>query len=340
MKTNVTIKRTRHVCAFEDEEAGLMFHVKRLFSERKFLRMGTTQRIFVIGDIHGNYTKLTGLLRQANLVDEALSWCGGTATLWFMGDFCDRGPDGIAVLDLVMRLQREASEAGGQVSSLLGNHEIAMLSARFLGERACSGPGGTFRACWLYNGGKEQDLNRLTDAHIEWMMHLPTLAHVVRAGAMSADEEGAGTRSADEAGASPAPYYNGWLFQHADSAFYLEYGSSLGEVNAALADLLERKQEKEWDRLQAVFSHRREFLDSQPNGSKLATRLLETIGGERLLHGHTCISTVTGQKPEDVTEALVYAQGLCVNVDGGMYLGGPGFLFELPDDSSKSGTIA
>lgn len=273
--------------------------------------METTQRIFVIGDIHGQYAKLTGLLRQANLVDEALSWCGGTATLWCMGDFCDRGADGIAVLDLVMRLQQEASEAGGQVASLLGNHEIAMLSARFMGEQPCEGPGGTFRACWLRNGGQEQDLNSLTDAHIKWMMQLPALAHV-----------------------------GNWLFMHADSAFYLEYGSSLDEVNAALADLLQRKQEKEWDHLQAVFSHRREFLASQANGSTLATRILETFGGERLLHGHTCISTVTRQPPGEVTEALVYAQGRCVNVDGGMYMGGPGFLFELPDAPLISDTKA
>jgi hypothetical protein len=29
--------------------------------------------------------------------------------------------------------------------------------------------------------------------------------------------------------------------------------------------------------------------------------------------------------PEEVTEPLVYADGLCVNIDSGMYLGGPGF---------------
>jgi hypothetical protein len=272
--------------------------------------METAQRIFVVGDIHGYYDKLVRLLRQADLIDEALSWCGGTATLWCMGDFCDRGPDGIAVLDLVMRLQQEAPVAGGQVASLLGNHEIALLSAHFLGEQACKGPGGTFRACWLYNGGQEKDLSRLTDTHIEWMMHLPALAHV-----------------------------GNWLFLHADSAFYLEYGISLNEVNAALAALLQRKQVEEWDHVQAVFSHRREFLDSQPDGSALVTRLLETLGGQRLLHGHTCISTITRQPPKEVTEALVYAQGRCVNVDGGMYLGGPGFLYELPNALSMSSEV-
>jgi hypothetical protein len=264
--------------------------------------METTQRIFVIGDIHGYYTKLIDLLHQANLIDEALSWSGGAATLWFMGDFCDRGPDGIAVLDLVMRLQQEAADAGGQVTSLLGNHEIALLSAHFLGEQPCKAPGGTFRASWLRNGGQEQDLSRLTEAHIEWMMHLPALVHV-----------------------------EDWLFLHADSTFYLEYGSSLNEVNAALSALLQRKQVEEWDKLLNDFSRRRELLDSRSDGSANVARILQSFGGQRLLHGHTCISTITRRPPEEVIEALVYTNGLCVNVDGGMYLGSPGFLFELPN---------
>ena len=32
---------------------------------------------------------------------------------------------------------------------------------------------------------------------------------------------------------------------------------------------------------------------------------------------------------EDVTEAWTYAGGRCVNVDGGIYLGGPGFVHQL-----------
>ncbi len=28
---------------------------------------------------------------------------------------------------------------------------------------------------------------------------------------------------------------------------------------------------------------------------------------------------------------FIYANGLCVNVDGGMYLGGPGFVYRLPE---------
>ncbi|HJT57830.1 MAG TPA: metallophosphoesterase, partial [Ktedonobacteraceae bacterium] len=104
--------------------------------------MSNDSRIYVIGDIHGQFEKLTSLLRNAELVDDSLSWIGGTAKLWFMGDFFDRGPDGVAAVDLVMRLQQEAQIAGGRVESLLGNHEVLILAAQRFGEQSAGGPGG------------------------------------------------------------------------------------------------------------------------------------------------------------------------------------------------------
>jgi hypothetical protein len=38
---------------------------------------------------------------------------------------------------------------------------------------------------------------------------------------------------------------------------------------------------------------------------------------------------VTGRPPEEITGSLIYAGGLAVNVDGGMCLGGPGFIHRL-----------
>src|SRR5258708_32871902 len=137
--------------------------------------MSATQRVLVIGDIHGEFEKLVAVLRKADLVDEAFSWRGSTATVWFMGDFLDRGPDGIAVVDLVMRLQQEAQAAGGRIHSLLGNHEVAILSAYRFAESPAGGPGGTFYSAWKGHGGQEADLAKLTPRHIEWIMKLPPL---------------------------------------------------------------------------------------------------------------------------------------------------------------------
>src|SRR2546428_8235051 len=98
----------------------------------------SSRPIYIIGDVHGQLKKLVKLLQDAQLVDAELSWRAGTATLWFMGDFVDRGPDSIAVLALVMRLQTAAAAAGGSVASLMGNHEMMLLAAYRFG-RLCTG---------------------------------------------------------------------------------------------------------------------------------------------------------------------------------------------------------
>ena len=96
-----------------------------------------TTPTFIIGDIHGHCDKLAGLLRDAGLVDADLAWSGGDARLFLLGDYVDRGPDGIGVIDLLMGLGVEAAAAGGQVEALLGNHDVMLLAAhRFREEDA------------------------------------------------------------------------------------------------------------------------------------------------------------------------------------------------------------
>src|SRR6266567_3813875 len=137
--------------------------------------MQTVAPAYIIGDVHGQLKKLTHLLQQVHLIDEHLSWSGGQAVLWFVGDFVDRGPDGIAVIDLVMRLQKEAEAAGGQVLSLLGNHELLILAAYRFGRRS-TGLGSNFISRWKRNGGLKKDIASLNLKHLEWLAHLPPMA--------------------------------------------------------------------------------------------------------------------------------------------------------------------
>jgi len=177
--------------------------------------------LYIVGDIHGQYQQLTGLLRDAGLVDDRLAWAGGAAHVWFMGDFFDRGPAGIAAVDLVMRLQSEAPAAGGQVESLLGNHEPLILSAQRFGERRTAW-GGTFLWDWRRNGGSDEELEQLTPRHIAWLTSLPAMALV-----------------------------GDLLLVHADSTIYSSYGSSIDQVNAAFRALLASDDAAAWDRLVA-----------------------------------------------------------------------------------------
>jgi len=86
-------------------------------------------RIVVVGDIHGAYSELGGLLRDTGLADEQLRWTGGRTQLVSVGDLLDRGDDSRKVMDLLMRLQQEAAAAGGAVHVILGNHEVMNLTS-------------------------------------------------------------------------------------------------------------------------------------------------------------------------------------------------------------------
>ncbi len=101
-----------------------------------FLWQGVA-RVVTIGDVHGSYDKLIQLLRGSGLVDRDLGWIGGDSHVVFVGDLIDRGPDDRPVLDLVRRLQTEAPAMGGQVHTLLGNHEVMNLSGdlRYVSEK-------------------------------------------------------------------------------------------------------------------------------------------------------------------------------------------------------------
>ena len=121
-----------------------------------------------------------------------------------------------------------------------------------------------------------------------------------------------------------------YLLVHADSTIYSSYGATIAEVNRAFKALLHTGDVPDWDRLLEQFSHRKAFIDEDAEGRARAAEFLRDFGGRQIIHGHTPISFIRHCLPEEVTEPLVYADGLCVNVDSGMYLGGPGFVYRLP----------
>jgi hypothetical protein len=85
------------------------------------------ERIVAVGDVHGAYDRFVTILRTAGVIDDGLHWAGGKTHLVQLGDVLDRGPDSRKALDLLQRLETEASHAGGQVHALLGNHEVARM---------------------------------------------------------------------------------------------------------------------------------------------------------------------------------------------------------------------
>lgn len=262
-----------------------------------------------MGDVHGQADALKRVLRDAGLIDPADRWSGGNTTLWFTGDFFDRGPDGLAAVDLVMRLQAEAQPLGGAVKAVLGNHDVLILAARHFSSAEPDGEEAQwaeqFTADWLLNGGWLPDLHGLTPRHVRWLTHLPALAKL---------------------------HGGRVLLAHADSTFYLEYGRTVATVNRAVCDVLTSDSGPSWERLLVQFCERRAFGPTRADGAVRATEFLKTFQAERLIHGHTPISLLVGRPAGEVTAPLVYADGRCVNVDAGLFLGSPGFLFDVPPE--------
>jgi serine/threonine protein phosphatase 1 len=102
-------------------------------------RLPDDQLIYAIGDIHGR-DDLLALLHGTIEQDLATNVRGRSATVLYLGDYVDRGPDSKAVLDRLIDHPIE----GAECVFLKGNHEDAML--RFLGG-AEGGDG------WLALGG-------------------------------------------------------------------------------------------------------------------------------------------------------------------------------------------
>lgn len=254
---------------------------------------------YVIGDIHGQLKKLLKLLQDAKLIDDSHAWAGGNSVLWFMGDFVDRGPDGVAVLDLVMRLQTEAAASGGTVASLLGNHEMLLLAAYRFGRRS-TGLGSNFLSRWKQNGGNRKDIASLTLKHLDWMAHLPAMALV-----------------------------GDYLLVHADAPLYIKCGRSVDEVNAAFLKLLTHSDALAWEEHLEDFARRGAFTHI-PNGEEFARRFMSIFGGQKIIHGHTPISIMSGGAAKKIDAPLTYAAGQCINVDGGLFLGAPGFVYQIP----------
>jgi hypothetical protein len=90
-------------------------------------RIAGAQRIVAFADVHGAYDELVSVLRETAVLDDSLHWRAGTTHLVSTGDLVDRGPASRKVLDLLMRLEAEAREAGGAVHVVLGNHEVMNL---------------------------------------------------------------------------------------------------------------------------------------------------------------------------------------------------------------------
>jgi len=128
---------------------------------------------WIIPDIHGCSKTLRALFDHYIAPSKEDS-------LYFLGDYIDRGPDSKGVIDYIFTLQDD----GYRVYLLKGNHEESCVQAcmaertlrSFLGFRGYN----SAKAAWKRYGGREtmqsfgiRDLNNMPERYVEWMDRLP-----------------------------------------------------------------------------------------------------------------------------------------------------------------------
>jgi hypothetical protein len=256
--------------------------------------------LYAIGDIHGYLAELDAALHAAGLTDAAGSWSGGTARVWFLGDFTDRGPDGVGVIDRIRGLAEQAGATGGEVHALLGNHEMLLLGTHAFGDQPVpiTYPERSFHMVWTLNGGLQSDLDRFTPEHAAWLRGLDVIA--------LAGEH---------------------LLMHSDTTSYLSYGDSVDQINTAVHTVLASADIEDWWVCFRRLTSRHEFRDEP--GEENAARVLGTLGGRQIVHGHSTIPNQLRVDPATITGPHPYAAGRALAIDAGIYQGGPCLVVRL-----------
>ncbi|ORX42307.1 Metallo-dependent phosphatase [Piromyces finnis] len=92
---------------------------------------GHYDRIISFGDIHGDFRKLVKVLTAAKLINERKDWIAKNTALVQVGDLIDRGNDSKKILNLMIKLRKQAPSYGSDVFLLLGNHETMNIGGRY-----------------------------------------------------------------------------------------------------------------------------------------------------------------------------------------------------------------
>lgn len=100
------------------------------------------QRLFGIGDIHGDFDFLFLTLQTARLINYLGEWTGGNSVVIQLGDMLDsqRSMGGVVptsgnheskILNFLKNLHLQALRSGGMVVTMLGNHDLGRLFIRY-----------------------------------------------------------------------------------------------------------------------------------------------------------------------------------------------------------------
>ena len=260
------------------------------------------KKIYATGDIHGDYDRLLDLLMQHKIIDNQNNWIAGESKFVFTGDATDRGPKGIEVIELLMSLENQAKNHGGETINLLGNHDALLLARAY--EMQGYDVNWQCSEVFYINGGNENEARVVADAPeiFEWLKKRPLIHKESK-----------------------------YLFQHADSARnYKELGKTTDEINAVGYSMLNNPKGS-WNIFCYITDSR--YWDDYIHKNKVAEQqyiedYLDIFDCECVFHGHT---RFIGNNP------VYNHNNRTCNLDGSMscgYRNDPdrGFIVELDVD--------
>ena len=85
-------------------------------------------KLLAVSDIEGNLDQLLQFLQVHSVIDSEYNWNWKNNHLLFNGDSVDRGEQVTELLWFIRKLQQQATDAGGQVHFVLGNHDVMILA--------------------------------------------------------------------------------------------------------------------------------------------------------------------------------------------------------------------
>ena len=88
----------------------------------------TSEKVYSVGDLHGDLDSFRKALLAVRIIDKHDNWTADKAHLVLVGDLVDRGPETRKLMEYVMDLENKAKAMGGQVHTLLGNHEFMVTN--------------------------------------------------------------------------------------------------------------------------------------------------------------------------------------------------------------------
>lgn len=146
---------------------------------------------------------------------------------------------------------------------------------------------------WLGWGGSLGEMDKIQPHHLSWLKKRPAIALIAN-----------------------------HLLIHCDGNTYGQLGRSIEEVNFSMQQVLSSGDSARWRQTLNILSARAAY--SVPLlGWLRARKTLAAFGGKMIIHGHTPIPVKKAGQP------YIYANGLCCNVDAGVYLGRPGFAYQI-----------